>query len=477
MFSVKSKEYLGDGAGLAWPHAPSGVGVVRDTIGHRTFAGHSSGVDFHRGDDLVFSQGQTVYSPITGAVIRDNYSFFGWQTSSQLDYWSIAGSSLSAAHGGSSLTLTASRQGVASFPSGIGKYQHIIERIDLDGGNDWLIQIALTSTISTVGAIGIGLFNSGATEYIAMEYDGSTITRRGVGTTTFTANGATTSISGQTWLRVTFTASTGAYAWLYSANGSTWTTIGTETGRSFTSTQPTFIPTIYWRSGDTNATPYTISVQKTEFYDLSQTTASRFGNYIVIAKSGGKIVMDHLESLSVRRGNFVSVGQVVGRAGMTGFDTRSGAVLFPHVHIEYHANSNYIYSNDEAINPLDSDLLPRLNVSNNVSVVRTRENDPEGNDSWRLAITIARADQDFDLNSVSLTGNLATRTLNINTRVGIDPADNDTNSYDGVRFSPTAFDENSSTQVISYYFRTAVVGTTFVSYLITDTQGRTLASG
>lgn len=476
MLGVKRRSYSGGGTGFAWPHG-NGVGTVKDTIGHRTFSGHSSGVDFHRGVDLVFSQGQNVYSPITGAVIRAYYSFFGWQTASQLNYWSISGSSLSAAHGGSSLTLTASRQGVASFPADIGKYQHTTERIDLDGGDDWLIQIALTSTISTVGAIGIGLFNSGATEYIAMEYDGSTITRRGVGTTTFTANGATTSISGQTWLRVTFTASTGAYAWLYSTNGSTWTTIGTETGRSFTSTQPTFIPTIYWRSGDTNATPYTISVQKTEFYDLSQTASSRFGNHVMIGNAGYKVVMDHFESLSVQRGDFISVGQVIGRAGMTGFDSRSGAVLFPHVHLEYHPNSNYTYGNDDAINPLDSNILPRVNVSNNVSVVRTRENDPEGNDSWRLTITITRADQDFDLNTVSLTGNLATRTLNVNTRAGLDPADNDANNYNGVRFSPSAFDENSTVQTLSYYFRTATVGTTFVSYLLTDTQARTLASG
>lgn len=476
MFSIKPKGYLGDGNGLAWPHSPSGVGVVKDTVGHRTFVNHSSGVDFHRGDDLVFSQGQVVYSPLSGAVIRNNFTFFGWQTVGQMDHWTLIGSSLAASHSGSSLILTASRTGESSFPNEISRYQHISERINLNSGSDWLIQIGLTSTINVSGAIGIGLFNSNLSEFIAIGYDGSLITRYGVGTTIFTANATTTSISGQTWLRINYTSNTDTYNWAYSNNGSTWISIGTETGRSFTSSQPIFTPTIFWKAGDTSATPYTIGVQKLEFYDLSQSASSRFGNYLVIANYSGKVVMDHFESLAVGRGDFVSVGQLIGHAGKTGFDSRSGAVLFPHVHLEYHPNTNYSYSNDEAINPLDSNLLPRVDVTNNVNVVRTRENDPEGNDSWRLTITIDRADQDFDVNTISLTGNLGTRSLVVNSRVGLDPIDHDANNYNGVRFSPSGFDENSTAQTLSYYFRTASVGTTFVSYFIADTQDRILAS-
>ncbi len=478
MFSVKRNRYRGDGNGMAWPIGPSGVGVIRDTMGHRTFNAHASGVDFHRGDDIVFTQGQTVYAPITGAVIRTNYTFFGWQNSDQLNQWQVAGSSLAASHSGSSLTITASRNGSASFPSGTGRYENINERINPSSGTDnWLIQLGLTNTINVTGFIGIGVFNSALTEYIALEYNGSTFKRRGVGTTTFTANGATTSVSNQTWLRITYTSSTGVYEWLYGTDGQNWTSLGTESGRVFTTTQPTHVPTIYWLSGDTNSTPYTIGIQKTEFYDLSQSAASRFGNYITATTSTFKIQMDHFQDMVVSRGDFINIGQIIGRAGITGFDTKSGAVLEPHVHIEYHPNINYSYSNDEAINALDARYLPRIDVSNNVSVVRTRENDPEGNDSWRLAITINRADQDFDLNTISLTGNLATRTINNNTREGLDPSDNDTNNFNGVRFSPIAFDEFSSAQILNYYFRTSTVGTTFVSYILTDTQGRTLASG
>ncbi len=479
MLAVRRNGYRGDSAGYAWPHSPSGVGLIRDPMGHRPFVAHGSGVDLHPGDDIVLAQGDPVYAPLSGAVIRVHYTFFGFETAAQLDRWTEVdpNSSLAVAHGGSFLALTAARVGDASFPSQIARYQPVLERINPHGTENWLLQIALTSAISVVGAIGIGIFAPDLAEYVAMEYDGATITRRGLGTTTFTANGATTSISGRTWLRITYTASTGEYAWLYSTNGTSWTTIGTETGRTFTSTQPTFAPTVYWRSGDTNATPYSIGVQRVEYYDLEQNTASRFGNHIMISNGLGKMVMDHLESLSVDQGQFVHAGQLIGRCGKTGFDSTSGAVLSPHVHLEWHPNPRYTYSNDEAANPLDVFILPRANVSNNVTVVLTRENDPEGNDSHLLTITTARADQDFDVNEISLTGNLATRTININTREGIDPADRDANNYQGVRFDPGAFDEFDDEQVLRYFFQTATVGTTVVSWFVGDTQGTVLDSG
>jgi hypothetical protein len=480
VIGVARNGYRGDGSGYGWPGALSGTGTIGDIMGFRTFSAHSSGIDFHRGCDDVIGQGATVYSPMSGAIIRQHYTFFGWQTSSQMDRWSISNtnSSLAVSHNGTNLVLTCSRVGSASFPSGVDRYYPIKERIYPHGTGDWLIQIGLTSTISTTGAIGIGVFNDALTEYIGMEYDGATITRRGVGTTTFTANGATTSIANQTWLRITYAQSTGGYAWLYSTDGSTWTTIGTETGRTFTSALATHSPTIYWRSGDTNATPYSIGVQKLEFYDLAQNTASRFGNHMYISNGTEKFALLHFESFSAYQGQHVQCRQVIGRAGKTGFDTTSGAVLAPHVHIERSTTTpNYTYAGDDSINPLAPGLLPRTNVSNNVAVVRTRENDPEGNDSHLLTITTTRADQDFDLNSVSLTGNLATRTVNYNTRGGVDPANQDNNIYQGVRFVCQSFDSTSPTNVLKFYFRTATVGTTFTSYTVLDTAGTTLASG
>jgi hypothetical protein len=479
MLGVARNRYRGDGPGYSWPHSPSGVGLIRDVLGHRTFNAHSSGVDFHRGIDVVRGQGDPNYSPLSGAVIRSHFTFFWWETPYQLTRWTKVdpSSSLTVSHGGSNLVLTCARVGAASFPSGVARYIPTVERITPHGTDDWLVQLALTSAISVTGAIGIGVFSPDLSQYIAVEYDGATFTRRGVGTATFTGNGATTAVAGQSWLRVTYTISTDTYAWWYSANGTSWTSLGSETGRNFTSQQQTFAPTLYWRSGDTNATPYAIGVKRTEWYDLGENTASRFGNHLHVANATSKFVLHHFQELHVERGAFVSTGQKLGLAGITGFDDRSGAVLQPHVHVEYHSNSRFTYSGDESINPLDSDVLPRANVSNNVVATVTRTNDPNGNDSHRLRLVTTRADQDFDVNTITLTGNVGTRTVNCNSRTGLDPADADANNYNGVYFSPVAFDENSGAQEVSFYFAVATVGGTVVSYQVLDTQGRTLASG
>lgn len=480
MIGVKRNGYRGDGAGFSWPAAAGGgIGVVKDVFGPRPFSPHIATVgydyDFHRGIDIAMTQGDPLYSPISGAVIRRHYSHFGFQEAAHLSEFTLTaqGAGLSVALGTNALTMTAARVGVQTFPT-VSHYAAATERVDPIAA-DWVIECKLSATPSTVGAIGIGIFNAAKTEYLALEYDGTTFTIRAAGSNVQALNDTTYSVASKTWLRIAYTKTADTVAYQHSTDGATFTTLATcAAGRTFATLGAAMIPSLTWRSGDTNATPYTVSVVQFNWLDESQ-TIGRFGNWLMIGNASGKIVLVHFQSLAVALGSFVSASQPLGKSGLTGFDARSGRILAEHCHVEWIGNNGYAYSNDDPINPLAPGRIPRANVSNNVAVSRTTQNDPDTVDSWKLTITVTRADQDFDLNTVTLTGNLATRTVNLNTRAGLN-VDNDIPKQAGVYIVPSLFDQSSASYVVAVYFNKTVVGSTFTSYVVSDTAGTTLAS-
>jgi hypothetical protein len=462
---------------MSWPSSPGGSSdTVLDVFGPRPFTPHIATVgydyDFHRGIDVDVDEGEPLYSPVSGAVSRLHYTHFGWQHANHLEQFTQTG--LSATITAGVLRVTCTRDGAASFPSGIDTLQATSERIHPEG-DDWTLEVELSAAPSVTGAIGIGLFNAAKSEYIALEYDGTTFTRRGVGTTTFTANGTTASASGKTWLRVGYTVATDTFDWLHSTDGTTWTSLGTETSRSFSATGPSMIPTLYWRSGDTNATPHAIDVVQLNWVD-DYLNIGRFGNWLHLTTPTFKVVLIHFETLVVRAGDFVSPGTLLGYAGKTGFDARSGRIQSEHCHVEIVPDTQRDYTNTAPVNPLASTYLPRTNVSNNVTASVTTATDPDGVTCWKLAISVARGDQDFDLNAISLTANLATRTVNWDTRSGLN-ADNDIPKQSGVYIVPAAFDGASANYAVDVYFSKAVVGSSLSSWSVLDTAGATLASG
>lgn len=493
MLAIQRNGYRGDGAGLAWPADSSGTHVaVRDIFGMRPFSAHVAtegwSNDFHRGVDFAILEGSPVYSPMAGSIIRQHYSHYGFEVDRHLDEFTLTPGSpagLAVARSGSDLVLTCTRGGSVTLAN-TDRYQPTkASRRMCATSDDWCVEVAFSSAPSlSAGVIGVGVFNSAASsEHLTLEYNGTTFTVRAVGSAgAFTMDGATAAASSKTWVRVTYTLSTTKFELFYSTDGATWTSIASETGKTFTNgTTPVMIPTIYWESGDTSGTPFTINVDQFNWYDLSN-GISRFGNWLEIGQTDHKVVIQHFQSFVAIGGQHVQAGQLLGYAGKTGFDALSGRVIAGHAHTEYHANNGSTYSNDDPVNILDKGYLQRTNVDNNVTVTGpTTANDPDGVSSWKLIISVARADQDFDLNSVSLTGNTTTRTVNWNTRAGLDPSvkpkSEDYPKYQGVYWVADAMDENSASYGITFYFNKSVVGSAFVSYVVKDTSDTTLASG
>ena len=491
---VVRKKYRGDGAGFGWPTSQSGAGTVRDIFGMRPFSNHIAtegwSNDFHRGIDFAKSgggdiDGDPIYSPISGSIIRQHYTHFGFEVDAHLNEFTLVPGSpagLSVARSGSNLAMTCTRGGTVALAN-VDKYQsNKAESRVCATANDWCVEIKFASAPSlSAGVVGFGVFNSAASgEHLTVEYDGTTFTVRAVGTVTFTMDAATTSASGKTWVRITYTTATTKYELFHSTDGATWTSFANETGKTFTNPLvATLVPTIYWRSGDTSGTPFTVTVDQFNWYDLNN-GISRFGNWLEIGHTDHKVVLQHFQSFVAIGCQHVSCGQLIGYAGRTGFDALSGRVIAGHSHMEYHPNNGCTYSNDDPVNMLDKSYLYRTNVDNNVTVVRSTGNDPDAVDSHKLYITVTRGNEDFDLNSVALTGNTTTRTVNWNTRAGLDPSvkpkSEDYPKYQGVYWVADAMDETSSQYGITFYFNKSVVGSTFVSYVVKDCTGTTLAS-
>lgn len=484
MNSITRRGYRGDVGGNSWPNSPSGEGVISDPFAPRPFSAHIATVgydyDFHRGVDVVASEGDPLYAPATGAISRRHYTHFGFQTENQMDEFSIdqKNTTMSASWSIGALTLTCVTDINADFPGDCARFYAQTERINPSAG-DWVMEVMFDIIPDTdiLGDFGIGFTTPDDSEYLAAllaYYADGTSDYFGVSHTSpgglWLKNDSTSP-----WLRLVYTQSTNKIQCQRSDDGTNWINISSLIALpAFTASVPNCIPTFFWWPQDSSNVVYPFVIRYFNWVDTSQ-SIGRFGNWLQVSTHAEKFVMVHFESLAVSEG-FVHAGQLLGYSGKTGFDTRSGRVLYEHCHIEYHANNNRDYADTEPINPLGSGVLPRTNVSNNVSAVVTRENDPDGNDSWKLSLSVTRADSDFDLNSISLTGNTTSRTINWNTRSGLN-ADVDVPVQSGVYIVPQTFNESSLTYDIAIFFNTATVGVSFVSYVVLDTAGTTLTSG
>jgi len=490
----RKREHRGDGNGISWPHADTSTPMnIEDIFGARPFSVHTVSVgynyDFHRGIDIQLPQGSTVYSPINGSVIRNHFTHYGWESNTQFIQWtevdassSFAYSLVPGAMGQGGLAITGSRTGSQDFPAGVSYIKPIKERVIIQHGTDpWVMEVQFSAPFSVTGAFGMGLLDTLVTssEYTAIEYDGYVhrIIGRDADGAFVKHNTVVTASGHQSWMRMTYKPSTTSISYSYATGGGTvWTDMAIETTTNFTNkTVATFIPVLYWRSIDSNAALQYITLSASNWYDAEQ--ISRFGNWVEIGDASKRALVYHLQEPLVNRGQFVHAGQAIGTVGSTGFNDRSGRVLTSHIHLEMIPNNNYIYSNDEPLNPISSVYLPLSHSNTNISGTITSENDPNAVASHKLSLVVSRSNQELNLNSVSLTGDSATRTINFNARTGLNSDDFDIPFASGVYIVPQAFSASSATYDIAIYFNKSVVGNTFVSYTVLNTDGITVTSG
>lgn len=484
MLAIRTKPSRRPSGGVVWPGSgDSTPGEVGDVFANRPFAPHIPTVgfdnDFHRGIDDPLDAGVAEYSALGGHVIRLHRTHFGFETDAQLTYWSETDSDSTGvfSRSGSNLHIVGTRGGAKTFPATAAKFHAngFASCVEINNG-DWEIRLLMaSSTDLAAGKLGLALLDETLGEYVAIEWDGVNATALGVGSGgNLASHGTNLAVTAEVWLRIRLSGTT--LSWDVSAAGSSWTTVDSETINATTFTddlRPVFRPMVYWRSTDTNATPVAIDVDYVGWNENE--TIGRFGNWVAVSDGTRKAMQMHMTDVAVEIGDIINPGDQVGTAGSTGFDDRSGLVLNTHVHLELIESNRYSYDNDDPVNPLRPGFLPRANVSNNVTVTRSTANDPDGVSCHRLRIQVARADQDFDLNSVSLTGHLATRTINWDTRAGLN-ADNDIPKQDGVYIVAEGFTQASAEYEVSFYFDKTVVGTAFLSATVADTAGTTLWS-
>lgn len=475
--------------GIVWPsNGGYSADDLGDIFGERPFAAHASNCDFHRGYDTLDNQdgpgqpadsgGMPVYAPRNGCITRLYYGHFSWFDANnmaqctELDPSSKATFSAS----GGVLTIVGKNDGTVTFANLAKLYKTQTFQNSLTD-NDWLIMFQLTSTVTLTGELVLGIGSLSTSRYALLYYNGSKFTVKGVDADgTMAADGTNTSPAATRWGRVRWSVADAKLYWDYSTDGTTWTNIASEAAVNWGTTVD-FVSFIGWNPAAAGGDD-TVGVSYSGGGDSS--SINRFGNWVELADASSKWVMMHFRDLIVRVGDVVRAGQQIGITGRTGFDIKSGPIISNHLHTEYIPNSDYSYANADPLNPLAAALLPRASTSVSLSVVRDTAFDPYTGlvDCHRLTIVVDRGTwQNFQINEFRMVGNLATRTLNWNTRAGLDPSDNDANNYDGLYFEPLAFDENDSTYTFKLYASKAVVGSTWVSGYVKDTDGNTLWSG
>jgi hypothetical protein len=438
------------GPGVAWPDTGSTTesSHVKSAFGWRIFNSHIPTLghdnDFHRGVDVDMELNDPVYSLIAGAVTRvERYDWLFTQAADldDFDQADETGHTISVDTGALQIEHDAS---ATTFGTTID-CPRVHQTVGVNGDVEIRAEIDPQS-MADGDEVGIYLKDAtDAAKWITAYHTQASSTeqvgsadRNGSGDTVSRTE-ATAAHESNTWLRIDWDQSTGGYTAYRSDDGDEWTTIATGTVGA--ANKP--VIGVYVASAGAAVTG---RVAWWAYEDADK--IGRFGNWMMLAGMSPlapsepiRAIVLHCGELQVGLGDVVEVGQQIATAHRTGWDYVSGTVLYPHPHIEFlpyddTSSNQALYSNDVSINPLTPGLLPRADVNDNITVSVTEADDPDDVASWRYSITFARRDEDFDLGKLEFVEGETTKTVNLNTRDGLDPTDSDEPSYDGVYFDP-----------------------------------------
>ncbi len=205
-----------------------------------------------------------------------------------------------------------------------------------------------------------------------------------------------------------------------------------------------------------------VIVRKEDSTVTAGTGLQRFGNWILVRIDSANGQPRHNAYLHLNGFHRFNVGDTVSTIDTIGYMGKSGYEINTiHLHFELYKNLNgTAIDKDKAKNPIE--ILPYTN--SNSYVVNFITN---GDSS---AVEVSTPDTELDFDGLTIYGSSASRTIGFNSRVGIDPLNNDNPYYNDVSIVPDQFIQDSSTQRIRFWTKNSVIGT-IDSVLLNDAKG------
>lgn len=205
-----------------------------------------------------------------------------------------------------------------------------------------------------------------------------------------------------------------------------------------------------------------VIVRKEDSTVTAGTGLQRFGNWILVRIDSANGQSRHNAYLHLNGFHTFNVGDTVSTIDTIGYMGKSGyEINTVHLHFELYKNLNgTAIDKDKAKNPIE--ILPYTN--SNSYVVNFLTN---GDSS---AVEVSTPDTELDFDGLTIYGSLVSRTIGFNSRVGIDPLNNDNPYYNDVSIIPDPFIQDSATQRIKFWTKNSVIGI-IDSVLLNDAKG------
>ncbi|NLH62343.1 MAG: M23 family metallopeptidase [Ignavibacteriales bacterium] len=193
-----------------------------------------------------------------------------------------------------------------------------------------------------------------------------------------------------------------------------------------------------------------VIVRKEDSTQTAGTSLQRFGNWILVRIDSANGQVRHNAYLHLNGFHRFNVGDTITTLDTIGFMGKSGyEINTVHLHFELYRNLNgTAIDKDKARNPVE--LLPYEDINQYTVTFSTR------NDSTAVTVTVHETELDFD--GLILYGKLKTKSISFNSRIGIDPADNDNPWYNEVFIEPETFLQSSVNQRINFRTKIAECG-------------------
>lgn len=193
-----------------------------------------------------------------------------------------------------------------------------------------------------------------------------------------------------------------------------------------------------------------VIVRKEDSTQTAGTSLQRFGNWILVRIDSANSQPRYNAYLHLNGFHRFNAGDTVTTTDTIGFMGKSGyEINTVHLHFELYRNLNgTVIDKDKARNP--TELLP-YEDANAYSVNFTTRNDS-------TAVTVVVPETELDFDGLIIYGKSKTKSISFNSRIGIDPENNDNPRYNEVFIEPETFLQSSVNQRINFWTKNSECG-------------------